>query len=97
MAAKKQRRPGATVTFSVSVDPETKRALRALADEQFGGSVSAVVTDMAEQARRRLAAVAYLARASVPRARPTELAEIEAELAAGARPLGSLRRRGRAA
>ena len=32
MKRKKQRRSGATETFSVSVAPQTKRALRALAD-----------------------------------------------------------------
>ena len=45
---KKPRRAGATTTFSVSVDPETKRALRALADSDFDGNLSALVTDLAE-------------------------------------------------
>lgn len=58
----KQRRTGATETFSVSVDPETKRALRALADSAFGGNLSALVTDLAEEARRRMAAGRYLQR-----------------------------------
>jgi hypothetical protein len=58
----KQRRTGATETFSVSVDPETKRALRALADSAFGGNLSALVTDLAEEARRRMAAGTYLRR-----------------------------------
>jgi len=39
---KKARRAGATETFSVSVDPETKRALRALADAEFQGNLSAL-------------------------------------------------------
>jgi hypothetical protein len=59
---KRSRRLGATETFSVSVDPETKRALRALADSAFGGNLSALVTDLAEEARRRLAAGSYLRR-----------------------------------
>jgi hypothetical protein len=58
----KTRRAGATETFSVSVDPETKRALRALANRDFGGNLSALVTDLAEEARRRMAAGAYLQR-----------------------------------
>ena len=33
--AKRQRRAGTTETFSVSVDAETKEALRALADSEF--------------------------------------------------------------
>ncbi len=59
---KRTRRLGATETFSVSVDPDTKRALRALAKSDFGGNLSALVTDLAEDARRRLAAGAYLRR-----------------------------------
>jgi hypothetical protein len=46
----------------VSVDPETKRALRSLANQDFGGNLSALVTDLAEEARRRMAAGAYLRR-----------------------------------
>ena len=49
---KKTRRSGATETFSISVDPETKRALRALANKDFAGNLSALVTDLAEEARR---------------------------------------------
>lgn len=61
----KQRRTGATETFSISVDPETKRALRALADSAFGGNLSALVTDLAEDARRRMAAGKVLKRRGV--------------------------------
>jgi hypothetical protein len=71
---KRSRRLGATETFSVSVDPETKRALRALADSAFGGNLSALVTNLAEEARRRLAAGAYLRRHRLP-----ELAHDEAD------------------
>jgi hypothetical protein len=59
---KRRRRAGASETFSVSVDPETKHALRALAEKDFGGNLSALVTDLAEEARRRMAADAYLSR-----------------------------------
>ena len=62
---KKARRAGATETFSVSVDPETKRALRSLANQDFGGNLSALVTDLAEEARRRMAAGAYLRRHNI--------------------------------
>jgi hypothetical protein len=54
VSMKKARRAGATETFSVSVNPETKRALRALANRDFGGNLSALVTDLAEEARRRM-------------------------------------------
>lgn len=66
MKAKRTRRAGATETFSVSVDSETKRALRALADASFGGNLSALVTDFAEEARRRLAAGEYLRMHRIP-------------------------------
>ena len=49
----------------MSVDPETKRALRSLANQDFGGNLSALVTDLAEEARRRMAAGAYLRRHDV--------------------------------
>ncbi|HVU03697.1 MAG TPA: hypothetical protein VHE30_18185 [Polyangiaceae bacterium] len=77
---KKTRRAGATETFSVSVDPETKRALRALADSAFGGNLSALVTDMAEEARRRMAAGAYLGRHGIAEPTATEADALQAEI-----------------
>lgn len=83
-----KRRSGATATFSVSVDPETKRALRELADSEFDGNLSAAVTDLAEDARRRLAAARLLRRLGVPKATREEARgiqlDIDAELAAQA-------------
>ena len=81
MKAKKQRRAGATETFSVSVDPETKKALRALAESQFGGNLSALITDLAAEARRRLAAQAYLRRQGIPLPTPERIHAIEADIA----------------
>jgi hypothetical protein len=78
------RRARASETFSVSVDPETKRALRQLADHDYGGNLSALVTDLAEDARRRMAAARYLDRQRIPELRPSEAAELEAEIAAEA-------------
>lgn len=80
MNVRKARRAGATETFSVSVDPETKRALRALADKEFGGNLSALVTDFAADARRRLAACAYLRKHRIPKLRAGEADLIEAEI-----------------
>jgi hypothetical protein len=77
---KKPRRTGATETFSVSVDPETKRALRALADSDFHGNLSALVTDLAEEARRRMAARAYLRRHRVAALTKAEADALEAEI-----------------
>jgi hypothetical protein len=78
----RRRRAGATVTFSVSVNPETKRALRKLADADFGGNLSALVTDFADEARRRMAAGRYLKLIGVPPMTPTEADAFEAEIAA---------------
>ena len=76
----KQRRTGATETFSVSVDPETKEALRALADSEFGGNLSALVTDLAEEARRRKAAGDFLKRHKVAKLTPQSTALLQAEI-----------------
>jgi hypothetical protein len=84
---KRARRLGATETFSVSVDPDTKRALRALADSDFGGNLSALVTDLAEEARRRMAAGAYLKRhgLSEPSKEEADLIQAQIEREIGAR------------
>jgi hypothetical protein len=90
MKAKRRRRPGATATFSVSVDPETKRALRALADSEFGGNLSAAITDLAEDARRRMAARAYTKRHGLGVPTREEVEALEAEIR---REVASARRR----
>jgi hypothetical protein len=61
MAARK-RRPGKTVTRSISIDAETDRFLRERADERFGGNLSSVIVAMAQEETRRAAATAYLDR-----------------------------------
>ena len=55
MNAKKRRRAGATETFSVSVDPTTKRRLKELADERHAGNVSALITALSIDAERKAA------------------------------------------
>jgi hypothetical protein len=80
MKRPKQRRAGATETFSVSVDPATKRALRALANAEYGGNMSALVTALAEEARRRTSAAAYLKRHALPSLTQADAAALEAEL-----------------
>ena len=78
---KKTRRTGATETFSVSVDPETKRALRALANQDFGGNLSALVTDLADEARRRMASDGYLRRHGISVPTKAEADAVEAQIA----------------
>lgn len=80
MMRQKQRRSGATETFSVSVDPETKKALRLLADHDFGGNLSALVTDLAAEARRRMAAGDYLRLMGVPELAPGEAQKVQTEI-----------------
>ena len=80
MKSLKPRRAGATRTFSVSVDAETKRALRALAEKEFGGNLSALVTDFAEEARRRMAAGEYLQKHRVPKLVDHEADKLQAEI-----------------
>lgn len=96
MKPTKQRRAGATETFSVSVDAETKQALRALADEAFGGNLSALVTDLADEARRRLAAGAFLRKQKVRRLEGHEAVALEAEIAREVLAARPRRRRGAA-
>jgi hypothetical protein len=90
MKRAKHRRAGATETFSVSVDPETKKALRNLADADYGGNLSALVTDLAEEARRRMAAGAYLRRHAIPPLNRSGMAAVEASIE---RDVASARRR----
>lgn len=55
MKQTRTRRPGATETIGVSLDVATKRKLKALARAQHGGNVSALITEMTEEAIRRAA------------------------------------------
>lgn len=77
----------------MSVDPETKRALRQLADHDYGGNLSALVTDLAEEARRRMAAGRYLDRHRIPDLDLPEAHELEAEIAREAAAWTKRRRR----
>ena len=97
---KKSRRPGATETIGVSLDPETKRVLRALAEEKHGGNVSALISDMTADAVRQ----AWFERAwrwyGGPEPTEAARAKIDAELEEGwklARRHTTKKRRGRSA
>ena len=80
MKRTKRRRAGAPETLSVSVDATTMQALRGLADRDFEGSLSALVTDFAEEARRRMAAGDYLRRHRIPKLSERGTAQLQAEL-----------------
>ncbi|MBI3203395.1 MAG: hypothetical protein IT377_20210 [Polyangiaceae bacterium] len=55
MKPKPRRRAGASETIGVSVDPETKRRLKALAQDRHGGNVSALIAEMTDAAVRAAA------------------------------------------
>src|SRR5687767_9143858 len=97
MKRKRSRRAGATETFSISVDPGTKKALRKLADADYGGNLSALVSDFADDARRRMAAGAYLRRHGLSEPTSPEADLIESELAREARAWKKRRRARRVA
>jgi hypothetical protein len=50
---KRKRRPGATETFSVSIDTKTKAMLKARAKRLYGGNMSALITELGREAERR--------------------------------------------
>jgi post-segregation antitoxin (ccd killing protein) len=50
-----KRRPGKTATFSISVDEETQRILKAEAKRSYDGNVSALVGAIAKEAKRQSA------------------------------------------
>lgn len=76
----RQRRKGATETFSVSVDRETKRLLKEAADQDHGGNVSALITELAREAARRKAAGEFLRGMGVPRMTEEEADAFEKEI-----------------
>ncbi len=83
LSMKRRRRAGATDTFSVSIDSETKKALKARADRLYGGNVSALITEMAREASRLEAMARLLARWGGSVLDDEARARIDAELEAG--------------
>ena len=94
--AKRLKRKGETVTFSVSVDRSTKRLLREVADRAYQGNVSALITQIARQAARQEAAGELLeshARSPLSAEEAQELERsIAAELAGQSPPTRKRRR-----
>ncbi len=80
----KRRRPGTTITRSISIDAETDRALREQAEAHHGGNVSTLIVALARDARQRAAAGALLLRFDIP---PLSDAEAEALLRESTAPL----------
>jgi hypothetical protein len=80
---KKRRRSGATETIGVSVDPGTKRDMKALADERHGGNVSALISEMTADAVRQAAFQRAWSWYGGPEPSPAERKKIDQELDAG--------------
>lgn len=73
-------RAGKTVTFSISVDEETQRILKAAAARGYGGNVSALVAAIAKEAKRREALAWLLQRSNAPRMTDAALGALLAEI-----------------
>jgi hypothetical protein len=93
--ARRLKRKGRTVTFSVSVDPGTKKLLRDVADRAYRGNVSELITQIAEQAARQEAAGRLLSLHGRPTMTDEECEALEREIAAelAAQSPGKKRRR----
>ena len=78
-----RRRSGATETFSVSVDKDTKRALKARADRLYDGNMSALITALGEHAERAEAVERLIARAGGSRLTDADRREIDREIELG--------------
>lgn len=93
--ARRLKRKGRTVTFSVSVDPSTKKLIRDVADRAYRGNVSELITQIAEQAARQEAAGSLLALHGRPSMTDAECDAFEREITAelAARSSGKKRRR----
>lgn len=86
------RRPGKTVTFSISVDEETQRILKAEAARSYDGNVSALVAAIAKEAKRSAALDWLLQRSGRPAMTTSERDALLAEID-GKAPMKKRRRK----
>ncbi len=75
-------RRGNTTTLSVSVDAETLATLKQRAKRLHGGNVSAVIVELAADARVSEARHAFFKKYQIARPTEAELAEFDRELSA---------------
>ena len=83
VSMKYRRRSGATETFSVSVDKETKLVLKERAERLYGGNMSALITDLGRQAERADAVGRLISRAGGSTLTDTIRRQIDTELELG--------------
>jgi hypothetical protein len=79
----RRRRSGATETIGVSLEPETKRKLKALAAEKHQGNVSALIAELTELAVRQAAFARAWQWYGGPEPTDAARAKIDRELEAG--------------
>ena len=75
-----KKRAGRTRTLSVSVDEETLATLKRRAKKLHDGNVSAVIVELAADARASEARQAFFKKYKVPRPTEAELQEFDREL-----------------
>ncbi len=75
-----QTRPGRTRTFSISVDDDTRDTLKEAAARLYGGNVSALVTALARELKRKQALEWLLASSGLPRMTDAEADALVAEI-----------------
>ena len=80
---KYRRRSGATETFSVSIDKETKTVLKERAARLYGGNMSALISDLGRHAERAEAVGRLLGRAGGSTLTDAIRRQIDAELELG--------------
>ena len=73
-------RPGRTRTFSISVDDDTRDTLKEAAERLYDGNVSALVTALARELKRKQALEWLLASSGVPRMTDVEANALVAEI-----------------
>jgi len=93
--ATRLKRKGRTVTFSVSVEPSTRKLLREVADRAYRGNVSELITQIAEQAARQEAAGRLLSLHGRPTVTDEECEAFEREIAAELTAQAPVKRRRR--
>lgn len=93
MTAKRNRKLERTIKVSISVDRAQFKALKDRADKLYGGNVSAVIAEIAEDARRLSAWDHFVEKYDIPPLTDRERAEIVREQNAPLKPVKATKRK----
>jgi hypothetical protein len=91
--AKRIRKDERTVKVSISVGRGQLKALKERAEMLYGGNVSAVIAELAEDARRLTAWDRFIEKYDIPPLTDQDRAEIRAEQERPLRPVKTTKRR----